>query len=80
MITTAEPPKFCLLQHLVVEKLEFSVANILIQFHLLLLLAAILELEAIRSCLGCSSNTPGGLIHLVTFYGDFGGFNQMLAA
>ena len=65
MSATAESPEFCLLQHLVIEKLKLLFINILIHFHLLQFLSAALELEP---------------IHLVTLYGDFGGFDQMRAA
>lgn len=62
----AETPEFCLLQHLVVEKLELPFINILIHFHLLQFLTAALELEPIHT--GPRGNIPGGLIHLVTLY------------
>ena len=78
MSATAESPEFCLLQHLVIEKLELPVINILIHFHFLQFLSAALELEPIHT--GLRGNIPGGLIHLVTLYGGFGGFDQMSAA
>ena len=78
MSATAESPEFCLLQHLVIEKLKLLFINILIHFHLLQFLSAALELEPIHTSL--RGNITGGLIHLVTLYGDFGGFDQMRAA